>query len=75
MATINGSTATPHRRGAASIASLNLALPSDLSRRDTIFVVVLLWAFAKNEASDLNATQLRQVKAVADTLLAEFGAS
>ena len=39
------------------------------------YPVVLLWAFAKNEASDLNASQLRQVKAAADTLLAEFGAS
>jgi hypothetical protein len=38
------------------------------------YPAVLLWAFAKNEASDMSASQRERVKAVADTLLAEFGA-
>lgn len=38
------------------------------------YPAVLLWAFAKNEASDMSASQLKRVKAVADALLEEFGA-
>jgi hypothetical protein len=34
--------------------------------------VVLLWAFAKNEASDLTAGQRKQLAAAADDLLDDF---
>ncbi|SRR5258707_2967147 len=36
------------------------------------FPAVLLWAFAKNEASDLTANQRKQLAVVADGLLADF---
>ena len=37
------------------------------------YPAVLLWAFAKNEASDMSASQQKRVKVVADALLEEFG--
>jgi hypothetical protein len=37
------------------------------------YPAVLLWAFAKNEASDLTQDQRRRLMAVADVLLSDFG--
>jgi hypothetical protein len=37
------------------------------------FPVVLLWAFAKNEASDLTPAQLKLARAQAETLIDDFG--
>ena len=38
------------------------------------YPAVLLWAFAKNEASNLSTSQLKRVKEVANALLEDFGA-
>ena len=37
------------------------------------YPAVLLWAFAKSEASDLTQEQRRRLMAVADALLKDFG--
>jgi hypothetical protein len=37
------------------------------------FPAVLLWAFAKNEAADLNPAQLARIARIADSLKAELG--
>jgi hypothetical protein len=37
------------------------------------YPAVLLWAFAKNEASDLTPTQLKLVRAQSERLIGEFG--
>lgn len=39
------------------------------------YPAVLLWAFAKNEASDLTSEQRAKLMNVANALLADFGAS
>ena len=37
------------------------------------YPAVLLWAFAKNEASDMSAAQLAQARKAADSLRGAFG--
>ena len=70
-------------RGTGGLRKMRITLPGRGKRgggriiywfHSERYPAVLLWAFAKNEASDLSGEQRARLMKVADDLLADFGA-
>lgn len=71
-------------RGTGGLRKMRVALPGRGKRgggrviywvHSKGYPAVLLWAFAKNEASDLTGEQRAKLMKMANALLADFGAS